>query len=134
MVEQVGTAQELYEQPATRFVATFVGRASVLPGVATGDGRVRVGESAVWPADARHGVADGQHVSVVVRPEALRFVDGGGLTGTVTECRYTGARAFFLVGATGDLFVEVEAPVEAARVGDTVHVEAGQTRIYPESV
>src|SRR5262249_43983326 len=31
-LQQVGTPEELYEQPATRFVATFVGRASVLPG------------------------------------------------------------------------------------------------------
>src|SRR6202043_1520135 len=45
VLHQVGTPEELYARPATRFVATFVGRASVLPGVFEGEGltgRVRV--------------------------------------------------------------------------------------------
>ena len=130
---QVGTAEELYEQPATLFVATFVGRASVLPGVALSGARVRVADSVVWPADGPNDVREGQRVSAVVRPEALRFTGGGGLAGTVTECRYTGARAFFLVQAAEGLVVEVEAPVRAARVGDTVHVEAIRARLFPET-
>jgi ABC-type Fe3+/spermidine/putrescine transport system ATPase subunit len=45
VLHQVGTPEELYDRPATRFVATFVGRASVLPGTFEGEGetgRVRV--------------------------------------------------------------------------------------------
>jgi len=38
VLHQAGTPGELYDRPATRFVATFVGRASVLPGTFEGDG------------------------------------------------------------------------------------------------
>src|SRR5206468_2839216 len=75
--EQVGTADVLYEQPATLFVATFVGRANVLRGA---------------PAQAL-GAADGQ--VAVVRPERLRFGPPGvgRVAGVVKERRYTGAAA-----------------------------------------
>jgi ABC-type Fe3+/spermidine/putrescine transport system ATPase subunit len=39
VLHQVGTPEELYDRPATLFVATFVGRASVLPGVFAGEGQ-----------------------------------------------------------------------------------------------
>ena len=38
VLHQAGTPEELYDRPATRFVATFVGRASVLPGIFERDG------------------------------------------------------------------------------------------------
>ena len=42
-IEQVGTPREIYETPATPFVADFVGKVNVLPAVAEGGGRFRVG-------------------------------------------------------------------------------------------
>jgi len=54
-LQQVGTPEDLYARPATRFVATFVGRASVLPGRfergAAGQGAVRLDRpgNPVWP-------------------------------------------------------------------------------------
>jgi ABC-type Fe3+/spermidine/putrescine transport system ATPase subunit len=132
-LEQVGPARELYEQPNTEFVATFVGRASVLPGVFSAGGKVTVGGAVEWLADFPSPLDDGQAVSVVVRPESLSFTDGPGLDGTVTECRYTGARAFFSV-VVGDVSIEVEASVDSANVGDTVCLTAERVRCYPEGV
>jgi ABC-type Fe3+/spermidine/putrescine transport system ATPase subunit len=131
-LEQLGSARELYEEPATEFVATFVGRASVLTGVVHPGGTVRIGDSVEWPVDSPAPLPEGQRVNVVVRPEALSFTDGAGLGGTVVECRYTGARAFFTVSA-GKLSVEVEAPVDSARVGDDVRLTATHARCYPEA-
>ena len=42
-IEQVGTPREIYGAPATPFVADFVGKINVLPAVAEGGGRFRVG-------------------------------------------------------------------------------------------
>src|SRR5438093_4515015 len=79
-LEQVGAADELYERPASLFVATFVGRANVVRG---------------GGATARAlGAHDGE--VLVVRPERLRFADAG-VPGTVRERRYTGAAAFYQV-------------------------------------
>ena len=101
-LEQVGSAPELYGSPATRFVAAFIGRSSVISGTwerrgsdpegvrsATGrvaglipkgsdpqqktDGRVRLPGGAAWRATADWDLLDGAAVDVVVRPEALRF-------------------------------------------------------------
>jgi ABC-type Fe3+/spermidine/putrescine transport system ATPase subunit len=104
-LEQAGAPDELYERPASLFVATFVGRANVFRGLA-----------------ARTLAGSGDAI-VVVRPERLRFGDAG-LPGVVRERRYTGAAAFFLVESdTGERF-EVLAESDAAKVGDRVFVEA----------
>jgi len=129
-LEQVGSARELYEHPATRFVATFVGRASVISGTAVSTDRVRVSGGVEWPAECPGGLESGEPVSVVVRPEAFQFTDGVGVGGTVVERRYTGARAFFSVEANGET-LEIEAPVTAAEVGDQVRVTAIGARVYP---
>jgi ABC-type Fe3+/spermidine/putrescine transport system ATPase subunit len=130
-LEQVGTARDLYERPASEFVATFVGRASVLAGVIDVGGGVRVADSVVWPAEGPASLTEGQRVTAVVRPESVSFTDGPGLEGTVVGCRYTGARAFFSV-QVGEMQVEVEATVESAAVGEKVRLDASTTRCFPE--
>ncbi|HEY6320188.1 MAG TPA: ABC transporter ATP-binding protein [Thermoanaerobaculia bacterium] len=64
VLHQAGTPEELYDRPATRFVATFVGRASVLPGIFEGDGdgvngrvRLRLDGPATAAAAAAPGAA-----------------------------------------------------------------------------
>jgi ABC-type Fe3+/spermidine/putrescine transport system ATPase subunit len=131
-LEQVGTARELYENPATLFVGTFVGRASTLPGVVSGPGRVRLEAGAEWPVSSARPFTSGERVVVVVRPEALGFSRDGGLAGTVRECRYTGARAFFQVEVPGAM-LEVEAPFGAAEVGQQVRVSSSAAYAFPAS-
>ncbi|MEX1051140.1 MAG: ABC transporter ATP-binding protein [Gemmatimonadales bacterium] len=116
-LQQLGTPTELYEHPKNQFVATFVGRASALPGTITAPGRVRVGD-VDWPTA---GSATGA-VTTVVRPEDVVFTDSG-LPGTVVERRYLGGRALFRVStAAGTL--EIEAPMASAELEAKVHVTA----------
>jgi ABC-type Fe3+/spermidine/putrescine transport system ATPase subunit len=127
VLHQVGTPEELYERPATRFVAGFVGRASGLPGVLTADGGVQL-NGAVWqgvPAPEIAKAAPGTPVELVVRPESLVFRpegDASSLAGRVTERRYAGAMTFFVVELAAGGEVEVLAPSSAAAEGDTVRV------------
>jgi len=108
-LEQLGTAEELYERPASLFVATFVGRANVLRGAAA---RAFGGGG---------GMKDGE--VLVVRPERLAFA-AAGVPAVVRERRYTGAAAFFLVETDGGDRLEVLAAPEAAHVGDRVRLAA----------
>jgi len=112
-LEQAGAPDELYERPATLFVATFVGRANVFHG-----------------ASAR-ALGGGEGI-VVVRPERLRFA-GAGLPGVVRERRYTGAAAFFLVESVAGERFEVLAEPDAAKVGDRVFVEAQRVIRFAEN-
>ncbi len=129
-LEQVATATELYEEPASHFVATFVGRATTLNGVMITADRARIATGIEWPVTSPVTLAEGQKVSIAVRPEMLIQSEEGSLVGTVRERRYTGARAFFEVD-TELGSVEFEDDVHAADVGDTVWLAARMARAFP---
>ncbi len=122
-LEQAGSAEELFEQPATRFVATFIGRSSVIP--VRWEMGARVPRGPVWPAVPGAPLPEGADADLVVRPEALTFSARAvpeALEGTVSERRYAGRVAYFLVSTEAAGEVEVQAPPNAAREGERVLV------------
>ena len=68
-IEQVGTPQQVYREPATAFVADFVGKVNVIAAVAQGEGRVRVGDLTLRGALGSEGLAPGTPVKLYLRPE-----------------------------------------------------------------
>jgi putative spermidine/putrescine transport system ATP-binding protein len=132
-LEQVGRPEELYEEPATRFVATFVGRSSVLAGIwdpARGGARLAAG--VLWRASGGE--------DLVVRPEALRLSPGpepDALPGEISGRRYGGREASFDVTLEGGSTVEILAPADAARTQDRVFVsprpEGPRPRLFPKA-
>ena len=113
-LEQTGSPEELYERPATLFVATFVGRANVFRGAAA------------------RALGSSDKPVVVVRPERLRFGNAG-LPGVVRERRYTGAAAFYLIEGDDQQRFEVLAEPDAASVGERVFVEATRIIAFSEA-
>jgi len=110
-VSQVGTPEDLYERPANRFVAGFVGRANWLAGVARAGGVDLAGTRVA----ALHGEADGAAVELMLRPHRLRLRRAGGggaegdasLPGKVRSLSYIGDVAQVEVEtAAGRLVVE----------------------------
>ena len=101
VIEQVGTPVEIYESPASLFVATFIGEANILDGTvesaATGALRVRLTGGGI--VTARH---DGSRhppepVSLLVRPERVRLSREGRsganrISATVESATYVGNR------------------------------------------
>ena len=78
-IEQSGPPREIYNRPRTPFVAAFLGRCALLPGVWR-DGAVHT-ELGVLPAPEAGSA--GTDVYVVVRPEDVRVVDDGPFAGSV---------------------------------------------------
>jgi spermidine/putrescine transport system ATP-binding protein len=75
-IEQLGNPRELYEHPATRFVANFIGTSNVLTGRLTskGDAWALEGlgpDERVLVADAGRHARQGQEVEIAVRPEKI---------------------------------------------------------------
>src|SRR5207245_516214 len=83
-VEQVGSPIEIYERPATRFAAEFVGAGNFFEG--TGDGTtVRTTDGLAVPAAATGDV------TLLVRPEKMRVNGGSGIPARVEEILYQGS-------------------------------------------
>jgi iron(III) transport system ATP-binding protein len=78
VIEQVGTATEIYRDPASAFVADFIGTMNFLPGVVTRPGRVAFGGVELDCAGGVNGFAAGTPVTIAVRPEdvSIRNIDG----------------------------------------------------------
>jgi spermidine/putrescine transport system ATP-binding protein len=116
-IEQEGRPQEIYEQPATRFVAGFIGTSNLLTGrVGRVSGEQAVievspDERIVLPLRRAAGPGDraagsGDEVELTVRPEKIVITggppgtDGSVLRGTVAEVVYLGTSTNFSVTTT----------------------------------
>ena len=87
VIEQLGTAEEIYRRPTSRFVADFVGQINLLAGKVVGDGGDGVvveAAGAVIRASKHEGVRRDAEVSVGIRPELFEAVDGAAATGMNT--------------------------------------------------
>jgi spermidine/putrescine transport system ATP-binding protein len=70
-VEQVAGPEDVYERPATTFVAGFIGVSNLMPGTVAAGGRVRLDSGLEVEADTG-ALGPGQSCAAVVRPEKLR--------------------------------------------------------------
>jgi spermidine/putrescine transport system ATP-binding protein len=149
---QVGTPAEIYEQPANRFVADFIGEANLLPGQVTGwhEGlaRVRVNDTLELYAQGGPDIKVGQAGCLMIRPEKIRLEPGLPsrstnelvLPGVISETIYTGTATRFAVKVSEDLLIRVHQQnataahsVAQARRGETVHLSwpAAAARVLP---
>jgi ABC-type Fe3+/spermidine/putrescine transport system ATPase subunit len=150
----VGSPEELYLDPANRFVTRFIGRSTALAGTveevaeeAPGRIGVRVrlaaGGGPTWEGivtDGESAPAAGAAVELVVRPESLRLVrtagaadaPGGGLAGRVVTRRYGGPVTYYRVAidapAGGD---PADGPVEIEVLApSTAATEGDAVRVF----
>jgi spermidine/putrescine transport system ATP-binding protein len=70
-VEQIGVPEDVYERPATTFVAGFIGVSNLMPATVTGPNEVRLDQGTTLSADT-DGLGRGDRCHAVVRPEKLR--------------------------------------------------------------
>lgn len=126
-IEQVGSATDLYERPATLFVAGFLGDSTVITGTVTPDG---VDSSlGLLRVPANPTVTHGSRGAVVIRPERLTITKESPRSGNnhvqaeVTDLVYLGSsRKLVLRLASGDPAIvrETAGRVSDAMPGDQV--------------
>jgi spermidine/putrescine transport system ATP-binding protein len=117
-IEQLGTPSELYEQPQTAFVASFLGISNLLPGTISGQDAVHLedGTEVRVPRDTLNGRTG--RVAVGVRPEKIRLGHGeeNRLTGRLLETAYVGvATQYVLETRAGNVSVYVQNSEPGAR-------------------
>ena len=103
-IEQIGTPEELYDRPATRFVASFIGDTNLVEGrvlgVAGGICEIETAAGRI-AASARTPLEAGAAVFVAVRPERVVLAPvqaaGGGLEGVIIEQVFLGTSRKYVV-------------------------------------
>ena len=131
-VEQIGTPEEIYDAPATSFVAGFVGSANVLHG-AVMDGHVHLGSLKV--PGAGH-LEDGASATAYVRPHDIRFAGEGGVDAvkaTVERVTTLGWLARITLRLPDDQVLIAHIPqdeVNGAKAGDAVLVDLRRPKAF----
>ena len=94
---QVGTPQEIYNEPANKFVANFIGESNIISGVMKEDYKVRFDDITFDCVD--HGFRENEPVDVVIRPEDIDIVDikDGKMTGEVLSVLFKGVHYEIIV-------------------------------------
>ncbi len=114
-IQQVGTPSEVYERPATEFVATFIGISNTFEGsTMEAGGNTLMVRTADGLLTARGAAAPGRRVKVVIRPEKIRLSRNAppgdtSLKGKVQDVIYLGTHCrYFVVLPTGKLIIVYE--------------------------
>ncbi len=132
-VEQIGLPEGLYERPATRFVADFMGTTNLLKGsVEAVDGTVatvRLDGGDQCRAALGDPLAVGQAIEISIRPESVSIGGPGqggpaAIEGRVEQSAYLGANVQYQIRSQGGLLLSVVAPKGSRRfvAGDDVEV------------
>ena len=134
-IEQLGSGEDLYDRPASLFVADFIGESNILRGTYEADGgaggwiareggRWRVGSAAT----ARSELASGAAAALVVRPERMHILEAGApsdgvnvLEGTVDEVLYLGPDTKYQLAMAWGQRVAIREP----REGDGRELQRG---------
>jgi spermidine/putrescine transport system ATP-binding protein len=116
-LEQIGPPEEIYHEPATEFVADFIGDTNLFEGTVVdrdGESVVEVGgpDGFTVPADGHRG-----DVTVSIRPEDFDFADGeGDFAGEVVERYFQGDQTNYVLDADSNL-EEVQVVVQGREGG-----------------
>ena len=96
-IQQVGTPEEIYNEPTNRFVANFIGESNIIPGVMLEDYKVRFDDITFDCVD--FGFKPNEPVEVVIRPEDIDIVDvkDGKMTGEVLSVLFKGVHYEIIV-------------------------------------
>jgi len=144
-IEQVGTPLEIYREPASPFVADFIGVMNFVAGTVVGERAVRLGRTEL--ACETDGLAAGTEVTLAIRPEDIvvregRATEPNALTLRVEALAFLGSffRADLVGDASDGVFLRADLPVDLIRrrgIGEksmlSVLLPPDRIRIYPGS-
>ncbi len=140
-IQQIGTPQDIYNEPNNAFVADFIGESNIIDGVMLRDFRVEFAGQEFTCVDK--GFAPKEFVQVVVRPEDIQIVPAiqGQLTGVVENVIFKGVHyemhtqlfrgVHYEIIAYDDLGNEwMIHSTQAAQVGELIGMNIGPDEIH----
>ncbi len=134
---QLGSPEDIYERPASPFVARFVGRINTLSAAAGGDGRLRIGGQPIPVGDLRPA---GARATVMIRPQHITLSPPGvSLPGRVTGVTYVGDVVQIAIAGDGFAVVAERGTADSSWRGLAAGQEVGigwpasAALVFPES-
>ena len=126
-IQQMGTPEDIYNEPKNAFVARFIGESNILDGVMHGDFLVEFCGKNFECVDK--GFKKDEQIQVVIRPEDIKMVksEGAMLTGEVTSCVFKGVHYEMTVESCGLTWLLHN--TKSAEVGSILGMD-----IYPEDI
>ncbi|TNM62295.1 ABC transporter ATP-binding protein [Aliirhizobium smilacinae] len=127
--DQIGTPSDIYNRPATRFVASFVGTLNIIDAIVEDPAAntIRIGENVIKLREPIGALKGGDQVSIALRPEAGSLNESAtgdtALTGKVVSSQFLGSvvRTRFEVGGNQISFDMFNAPDKILpQLGETV--------------
>lgn len=135
-IEQVGTPQNIYQQPKTKFVANFIGTANFI------DGKVIKENGDIIHIQTENGIirtkntnnhALDKDVTVIVRPESIRLIKGENNQAVVTKSVFMGQNQEYEVELKGSIIqITVSNPLHSTiyAVGESVTLDFSEESIH----
>ena len=127
VIQQMGTPQDIYNEPANAFVADFIGESNIIDGIMLKDFEVEFCNRKFECVDK--GFEDNEPVDIVIRPEDIKIVnaENGMLKGNVTSIVFKGVH--YEITVKHDDFEFILHNTKSADVGSTIGLD-----IYPEDI
>ncbi len=127
IIQQMGTPQDIYNEPANAFVADFIGESNILDGVMIDDFRVKFCDIEFDCVDKDFNKME--NIDVVIRPEDIKIVKAeiGMLKGIVESIIFKGVHYEIIVSSENFKFILHN--TKSAEVGSEIGLD-----IYPEDI
>ena len=127
-IQQIGTPEDIYNEPKNRFVANFIGESNIIPGEYIGDKKVKFMDSVFECVDENFEV--GEPCDVVIRPEDFDRVplEKAKLVGVVESVVFKGVHFEICANINGMEFVIHD--YEVARVGEKIGLSVDPYEIH----
>ena len=126
-IQQIGTPEDIYNEPKNAFVADFIGESNIFNGIMTGKLKARFGGGEFECVD---DIEEGTLITAVVRPEDVIITtpQEGTIRGTVTSVIFKGIH-YEIVVESGKNEMVIQS-VRAPRVGDYVGMKVDPDNIH----
>ena len=124
-IEQLGTPEDMYEQPRSAFVADFIGISNVMRGRVQSGGMIRTDDGSLPLPDGCEARA-GEDGALIVRPEKMLLcaIDEAFVSGRVEETIYAGSETKLLVRLPSGTLITVrrQAGLPGVAIGEHVSI------------
>lgn len=141
-IQQIGTPEDIYNEPKNAFVADFIGESNIFNGIMTGHLRARFAGGEFGCVD---DIEEGTHITAVIRPEnvTLTAPENGMISGVVDSVIFKGMHYEITVeSGKNEMVVHTVRPAaEGSRVGmsiepDDIHIMIAEdhTNFFPAEI